>query len=256
MVWPDRISQHVQTSFPAVTHDFLPTILEAYGVAPDDPQRPLDGISLLSFVGDGPQPLRRDKPIGFWWGDSVAWIDNDIKLVGGGISPGQGCSLEPPYTASSQGPYLYNLTSDPTESVDLRTSAPALYASMLAALSAWTRNVSASAALNGCPAPAPPGPTPPAPPPGPVGTNCTFEQGICGFGSDDHQIADVSLQGCCDACRTHPTCTVAVFEEGKRGTTTEGTCHIKIETKSGRDCAGYWTCRARNVTRMGLGGGV
>jgi hypothetical protein len=34
-------------------------------------------------------PTSRDKPIGFWWGDSKAWIDNDMKIVAGNIGPGQ-----------------------------------------------------------------------------------------------------------------------------------------------------------------------
>eukprot|EP00038_Savillea_parva_P014746 m.11998 g.11998 ORF g.11998 m.11998 type:complete len:695 (+) comp2898_c0_seq1:231-2315(+) len=281
MVWPDRIQHNVQTLFPAVTHDFLPTILDAWNMTSDHPERPLDGISLLPFANAAPLPERRTKPIGFWWGGSMAWIDNDLKLVAGSISPGQGCVLEPPYanpnplvsrnpisnpnynpnpsrhhhdndtdTDTGLGPFLYNLTSDPTESVDLKTTHGDLFQAMTAALQAWTANVSASAALNGCHGATPPGPpsppSPPPPPPGPVGPNCTFQENMCGGGGDNQVIPHVSLQQCCDACRKLADCTLSVFEE--QPSTAAGTCHIKHETKSVRRCAGYWACRARNRT--------
>lgn len=244
LVWPDRIKANVETWVPAVTHDLLPTVLEAYGVEPDHPERVLDGVSMLPFV-DGPVPVARSKPIGFWWGGNQAWIDNDVKLVAGDITPGQGCTLEPPYT-SAKGPFLYNLTSDTTESVDLSKSNPALFASMSAALATWVANVSASAAENGCggtgPAPPAPPPGPPAPP-SPAWANCTFEVGVCGYGDDLDLLHGLSRQQCCDACRARSGCDVAVSNDN-------GDCHIKdpAAVKEGRPCKGFASCHARNKT--------
>ena len=53
MVWPAMIKQNIDTWFPAVTHDFLPTILDALGVASDRPNAPLDGTSLMPLIRAG-----------------------------------------------------------------------------------------------------------------------------------------------------------------------------------------------------------
>ena len=47
LVWPDKISVHRETWVPAVTHDFMPTVMEALGIASDHPTFPLDGVSLV-----------------------------------------------------------------------------------------------------------------------------------------------------------------------------------------------------------------
>ena len=71
LVWPEMISTHRETWVPAVTHDFLPTIMEALGVTSDNPTFPLDGMSLMPFITaptSAAIPSSRPKPIGFWWG--------------------------------------------------------------------------------------------------------------------------------------------------------------------------------------------
>ena len=100
LVWPDKISVHRETWVPAVTHDFLPTIMEALGVTSDNPTFPLDGVSLMPFITSTPEdiPSTRAKPIGFWWGKAQVWIDNDLKIQQGSLSPGQGCVVEDPWT--------------------------------------------------------------------------------------------------------------------------------------------------------------
>ena len=208
----------------------------------------LDGISLLPFAGPGPHPVRRSKPIGFWWGSNKAWVDNDLKIVAGAITPGQGCALEPPYAAQvaakGLGPFLYNLTADPAESSDLSSAMPAVYARMNAEFLAWQSSVAASADKNGCPTSGPPPPLPP-PPPGPSHcavpgcTGCLFTKGTGGFGGDRRTVSLPSRADCCTACRNDTSCTVAVYEEKT------SICHIKDETKPGYAKEGYWACRAR-----------
>jgi hypothetical protein len=164
----------------------------------------------------------------------------------------QGCALEPPYKKADTGPYFYNLTADQTESKDLTKSMASLYAKMNAEFHQWQTSVTNSSVINRCgkhPKPPTPTPTPgaPTPSPGPVGANCTFMEGIGGFGGDKHIISGLTLQECCDACRRKPACTVAVFKE--RSTPKDkSACHIKDETKVGYAKKGYWACRARNQT--------
>ena len=70
-------------------------------------------------------PRSRAKPIGFWWGGAQVWIDNDLKIVQGSLSPGQGCVAEAPWASANASdvlPLLFNLTADHTESVDLKES--------------------------------------------------------------------------------------------------------------------------------------
>eukprot|EP01052_Picozoa_sp_SAG31_P030071 SAG31_NODE_3053_length_4739_cov_24.623060_3_plen_162_part_00 len=144
LVWPSKIKTHRETWVPAVTHDFLPTIMEALGVQSDRPSYALDGISLFPFIAatmDSQVPTARPKPIGFWWGSSMVWMDNDMKLTNA-QSPGQGCVAEPPWlTPSESGMRLFNLTADHTESIDLASSHSGIYASMSEDLTAWMASV-------------------------------------------------------------------------------------------------------------------
>ena len=159
MVWPSMIKKNIETWYPAVTHDFLPTILEAIGVTSDRPTEALDGISLMPFVraaagtDDAPlPPAQRTTPIGFWWADAKAWVEGEMKIVGGSISAGQGCVTEPPYVGmpKSKGPFLFNLTADQSESHDLSKSMPGLFEAMTARFTTWQRSVVKSSTGNHC----------------------------------------------------------------------------------------------------------
>ena len=81
-VWPDRIAPEQVTTFPAVTSDYLPTVLDMLGLwnSGTDHERPLDGISLLP-VFDGIM-TDRPSPIGFLTNRNTrALIDNHYKIV-------------------------------------------------------------------------------------------------------------------------------------------------------------------------------
>jgi hypothetical protein len=136
---------------PAVTHDFLPTIMEALHVQHDHPSWALDGLSLMPFITAAAEaiPTRRPQPIGFWWGDSQVWMDNDMKLTNA-QGAGQGCPTDPPWLHPSNntgGFRLFNLSADHTESVDLTATHPSTFAAMHRDLEAWEASVSRSMQL-------------------------------------------------------------------------------------------------------------
>ena len=82
---PALISQHRNVTTPAITSDFLPTIMELLGVQSPHPHWAMDGISLLPFVVNASMPLNalrpKDKMLGFSWSGQAAIIDNDWKLM-------------------------------------------------------------------------------------------------------------------------------------------------------------------------------
>ncbi len=77
--WPAMIKQPRITSYPATVLDILPTILDIDAIPYPDPDRPLDGISLLPLMER--EIGRRERPIPFRYQGKAAWIDNDMKLL-------------------------------------------------------------------------------------------------------------------------------------------------------------------------------
>ena len=145
-------------------------------------------------------------------------------------------------------PLLFNLTSDHSESVDLKKSHAAAFSSMMTAQQAWIVSVEHSMAVEShCtgkkPAPPPSPPGPPPSPPGPAPRNCTFQQNFGGFGGDQRLNSVESKEDCCALCIADSACTVAVFDAAK------SKCHIKDETKDGYTKHDFWTCRARPKAR-------
>lgn len=78
-IWKNTIDGGRRIDFPAVTSDYLPTILEALNI--DYPnKRPLDGLSLLNALNDNKK--EREKPIGFIYGQNISWVTDRYKLIG------------------------------------------------------------------------------------------------------------------------------------------------------------------------------
>jgi len=124
--WPGTIKQHKETYHAAVTMDFLPTILELLGMKHPHPQWYSDGMSLLPLLkGDIPTTSHRSKELGWKFAKQTAWqkdygSDGVWKIVAKPLK-GQCSEFLPPYGQMKKpnGPFLFNLTADPTESVDL-----------------------------------------------------------------------------------------------------------------------------------------
>merc|ERR1711998_739300 len=132
-----------------------------------------DGMPLLPLLkGDLPPTSYRTRPIGFAQGDQVAWqndtgADGVWKII---YKPekGQCEKFLPPYGSmkNKAGPFLFNLTADPTESVDLCAKESDRCAGMKAAMNAFVSSIEHSRVYEsqckaGGPSPGPaPGPTP------------------------------------------------------------------------------------------------
>jgi len=117
--WPTRVKSGSVTSFPAVTSDYLPTILDAIEVEYAG-ERPLDGISLLPVMSG--EATERDQGIGFQSAKSLAWTTQRYKLH----SKNSGKSWE-----------LYDLMDDPSESADIAEDFPEVVANLAKDFAGW-----------------------------------------------------------------------------------------------------------------------
>lgn len=130
--WPERIPRGSVTDFPAVTSDYLPTVLDMVGAEMPD-SRPLDGVSLVPvFEGHMKQ---RPEPIGFQSRNRAALSDNRYKLIKypKGDREGNDGSLK-----TGTGEYqLFDVVADPSETTDLATQHPEIVAEMRKTLEGW-----------------------------------------------------------------------------------------------------------------------
>ena len=209
ITWPAVIKQNARTSHPAGVYDLLPTVLEAIGVPHEHPDWATDGMSLLPLLrGDTPAaaPRPADKPLCFELGGQAACVDNQWKLVRDGVE-GQckwndlvkGKAVPPPYTKAGKGTFLFDLSSDPTESVPLNEAQAAKYASMVAYMDTWLAGVKASQINESTcmPASPTPAPAPPTPPPAPT-PHFELQQGadVCLSGGTIGQHTDLVVSAC------------------------------------------------------------
>jgi len=123
LVWPAAISKPQTLSAPAVTTDYFPTILDALDL-PLPTDRVYDGISLLPLING--QQSTRGTPIGFLNkdGKESVWMEDRYKLI-----------VKPKQIA------LYDITSDPSEKIDLSQQLPAVTERMKTALEKWKAGV-------------------------------------------------------------------------------------------------------------------
>ncbi len=117
--WPGTIAPGSSTDFPAVTSDYLPTVLDVLGISyPSD--RPLDGASLVDAMRG--KKVRRSQPIGFQSRTQIAWHSGIHKLYSGD----GGKTWE-----------LYDLAADPRESNNLAAAQSGLAEQLRSEAIAW-----------------------------------------------------------------------------------------------------------------------
>ena len=126
VVWKDRFDAGSRAYFPAVTSDYLPTILDILDLPYSD-DRPIDGESLLDLL-NGKQK-ERIKPIGFQIRKNISWVNNQYKL----ISTDGGSRFE-----------LYDLHNDPSESSNIAEQFPDITKVMALELTNWMIDVERS----------------------------------------------------------------------------------------------------------------
>ncbi|MDA1050387.1 MAG: sulfatase-like hydrolase/transferase [Planctomycetota bacterium] len=135
--WPAKIEAGSVTSIPAVTSDYLPTILAAIG-AESIGDRPIDGVSLLPLFAGEMQA--RPKPIAFESAGQLTLVDNRYKIV----RPEQTSKREKPAaTPAKLDPksfMLFDLQADRSESNDLAQDHPEIVGKMVATFGDWQQS--------------------------------------------------------------------------------------------------------------------
>ncbi|MBI1345117.1 sulfatase-like hydrolase/transferase [bacterium] len=125
--WPGVIAPRV-TEFPAGTIDLFPTIADIVGLPVESFVQPVDGISLRPLFTA--EQTTRSQPLGFRFGQKLALIDNQWKIV---------CDNR------KQGEFqLYDLEHDHREAEDLSSRQPQKFAEMKQKILAWNQSVEAS----------------------------------------------------------------------------------------------------------------
>ena len=116
--WPARIPRGRVVAAPAMSIDLFPTILAAAGIGPPS-DRLIDGIDLGPVLtGESDSPL--DRPLFFVKGGDFVGVrtPDDLKYLAAQRSENSS------YWIARQGPFLFDLRLDPTESYDLSGSNP------------------------------------------------------------------------------------------------------------------------------------
>ncbi|MCK0158203.1 sulfatase-like hydrolase/transferase [Cellulophaga sp. F20128] len=123
VVWKDKLNANTHTDFPAVTSDYLPTVLDILNLPkPDD--RPLDGVSLLPIIQENKSI--RNAPIGFEYQHRLSWVNDTFKL----ISVDKGVTFE-----------LYDLLKDPSEKNNIAADNKAMVEKLKKELQQWMASV-------------------------------------------------------------------------------------------------------------------
>ena len=126
VIWKDHLKGGRRIDFPAVTSDYMPTILDILEIEYPD-NRPIDGMSILSAMkGD---ETERTKPIGFICRPHISWVTNQYKL----IRKKEGQDFE-----------LYDLLNDPSEKENIIEKQPEVAAKLKEDLMLWKESVDKS----------------------------------------------------------------------------------------------------------------
>jgi arylsulfatase A-like enzyme len=122
--WPETINPGI-TKYPVSTMDIFPTLLEIVGLYPSNKYSNLDGKSITNLFEANKQ--KRTLKIPFRFDNRGALIDNNIKLVVHDIKK---LDFE-----------LYDLSKDPSESIDISKSNPQIFELMKNEFLIWNNSV-------------------------------------------------------------------------------------------------------------------
>ncbi len=123
--YPDRFKGGRVVSTPCVTSDYFPTFCEILGYEINEQDRAYDGVSLIPFLSR--EKDQRNSPIGFQFGSQQALTGDRYKLVH---------NLSDKRHKSDNGEVpvaeyeLYDLVSDPSETVNIIGEYPGIAESM------------------------------------------------------------------------------------------------------------------------------
>lgn len=125
VVWKNTIEAGQRTSYPAITSDYLPTILEIINLeyAKD---YPIDGISIWNDIQK--KKTSRNSGIGFLYGKQKSWITDTHKLI----------------AADGENYELYNLQVDPSETKNIIQEHSEIAEQMKLDLKDWIESVGKS----------------------------------------------------------------------------------------------------------------
>jgi len=142
VTWPAVVQAGRTTDSPAVTSDYLPTILDVLGIRPPRKFTP-DGTSLLPVL-KGQRDWQRPQPILFESAGQTAVIDNRFKLVGRSGRGGKNKNKAPGKATTE----LFDLLADPRETTNVAADHPRVVEELSAKLKSWRASCRASAARN------------------------------------------------------------------------------------------------------------
>lgn len=122
------------STYPIVTYDLLPTIMDLLNVSGDNPTWPIDGTSLVPFFDNFETMKHRLKPMGWQFGEGSAYVNDTWKVVQNSHDcKNQTCK-----------PALYDLSTDPKETTDLQDQYPDIFKALMDDLNKWLISVNNS----------------------------------------------------------------------------------------------------------------
>lgn len=126
VTWKNNLEGGRRLDFPAVTSDYMPTILDILDLEYPH-ERPIDGMSLLGAL-EGSEK-QRSNAIGFICRPYISWVTDQYKLIG----------LE-----NSDNYELYDLLNDKSESNNIIEDHPEIAGKLKAELMEWLSSVEKS----------------------------------------------------------------------------------------------------------------
>jgi arylsulfatase A-like enzyme len=126
VVWENNLDEGKRIDYPAVTSDYLPTMLDILAIEYPE-ERPIDGESIWGALKGN--ETERVKPIGFLCKSKVSWVTNRYKLIG---------------RIDIDNLELYDLINDKQEKINIIEDYPELAEEMKVDLIKWLNSVEKS----------------------------------------------------------------------------------------------------------------